>query len=474
MIIFGKRSKLIGVLLAGAAALPAQAQTASTPADGARIEQKLDELRAMRQDMQRQMGALQHQMGEFDSQIGALEAELHPGAQATATATSQATTDAAAIGGSAAIQQAAPPAGEDIALDTVARARPSKSGTFDPNAGYVLVDDDLGRLNFGFTTYARYLNQNALNATYVDSFGRVLPIDRRNEVQLYKASLNFKGWLFDPKFQYLLFVWTNNANQGNEAQVVLAGFLRYNFAKWLGVSAGIMPLPTTRTTNYSFPKWLRHDNRPMADEFYRGSYTSGIDVFGEIADGLEYRAMIGNNLSTLGVSSKELDNKFNTVSAALWWMPTTHEFGSSNGFGDYDYHEKPATLIGLHYTHSRETAQGQPSEDDFENSQIRLTDGTLLFSPDPFTTGGKIEEATYAMATIDAGVKYKGFSLEAQWYWRRVDTSRRSALFPSTRLRTMVSCFRPRLCRSRICCKSMQPARRSGARTAIRPSIRLG
>jgi hypothetical protein len=270
-------------------------------------------------------------------------------------------------------------------------------------------------------TYARYLNQNALNPTYTDSFGRVIDIDRRNEVQLYKVSLQFKGWLFTPKFSHLIFIWTNNANQGEGAQVAVAGFLRYQFAKWLSVSAGIMPLPTTRSTNYSFPKWLRHDNRVMADEFYRGSYTSGIDALGTIAPGLEYRAMIGNNLSTLGVSSKQLDNKFDTYSASLVWMPTTKEFGLAEGFGDYDFHDKVASLIGLHYTHSTETAQGQPAIDSFENSQIRLTDGTLLFSPDPFGTGGKVEEARFRMASIDAGIKYKGFSLEGQWYWRWVD-----------------------------------------------------
>jgi hypothetical protein len=219
----------------------------------------------------------------------------------------------------------------------------------------------------------------------------------------------------------LIFIWTNNANQGEGAQVAVAGFLRYQFAKWLSVSAGIMPLPTTRSTNYSFPKWLRHDNRVMADEFYRGSYTSGIDALGTIAPGLEYRAMIGNNLSTLGVSSKQLDNKFDTYSASLVWMPTTKEFGLAEGFGDYDFHDEIATLIGLHYTHSTETAQGQPAVDSFENSQIRLTDGTLLFSPDPFGTGGKVEEARYRMASVDAGIKYKGFSLEGQWYWRWVD-----------------------------------------------------
>ncbi|HYX46894.1 MAG TPA: hypothetical protein VE820_08755, partial [Sphingomicrobium sp.] len=299
--------------------------------------------------------------------------------------------------------------------------RLEKLGTFKRDTGWVLVNSNDATEYLGLMTYARYLNQNALNPTYTDSFGRVIPIDRRNEVQLYKVSLQFKGWLFSPNFSHLIFIWTNNANQGEGAQVAVAGFLRYRFADWLSVSAGIMPLPTTRSTNYSFPKWLRHDNRVMADEFYRGSYTSGIDALGTIAPGLEYRAMIGNNLSTLGVSSKQLDNKFDTYSASLVWMPTTKEFGLAEGFGDYDYHDKVATLIGLHYTHSTETAQGQPEVDSFENSQIRLTDGTLLFSPDPFGTGGKIEEARYRMASIDAGVKYKGFSLEGQWYWRWVD-----------------------------------------------------
>jgi len=312
--------------------------------------------------------------------------------------------------------------------------RQTQAGTYDPRAGYVLVDDDDARLNFGFTTYARYLNQNALDESYTDSFGRVIALDRRNEVQLYKVSLNFKGWLIDPKFQYLLFVWTNNANQGEGAQVVLAGFLRYAFDKHFNVSAGIMPLPTTRSTNYSFPKWLRHDNRVMADEFYRGSYTSGIDVFGEIVPGLQYRAMIGNNLSTLGVSSKQLDNRFDTVAASVWWMPTTGEFGENNGFGDYDYHQKVATYVGLNYTHSTETAQGQPLNDSFENSQIRLTDGTLVFSPDPFLTGGKIEQARYQMASVDLGVKYRGFSLEGQWYWRRVDNFHTIGTIPITQL----------------------------------------
>lgn len=437
-----RRLLLVGLLLTTFCVSPAWAQDAATtpasppaatvPPAREDITRELQELRAMRQDLQRQMG-------EFDNRIRTLENELLVPQQPALAGTTPPTPRGA--------REAQPartpvPAGEAMASVPPAdaqsgtgfagfMARQERRGSYDPKLGFIVADDDDGLLAVSFTTYVRYLNQNALDETYVDSFGRTKAIDLRNETQLYKVSLNFKGWLFDPKFQYLLFAWTNNANQGEGAQVVIAGFLRYKFADWLTVTGGIMPLPTTRSTNWSFPKWLRHDNRVMADEFYRGSYTSGIDVSGKIAQGLEYRAMIGNNLSTLGVSSKQLDNKFDTYSGALWWMPTTGEFGDSNGFGDYDYHMKPATFLGVYYTHSTETAQGQPSVDSFENSQIRLTDGTLLFSPDPFGSNwGKVEQARYRMASIDAGIKYKGFSLEGQWYWRWVDNFKTIGIVP--------------------------------------------
>jgi hypothetical protein len=402
------RGAYVALLLAAACASPALAQeTAAPPTDGrAAAEAELRELQSTKQEMQQRMS-------DFDARIHALEDRL--GAPHTPPA-------------------AAPPFVEGAPPPVLeARAEPGRPGVggfmdrqetigrYNPLKGWQVVDTPDTQLNIGLYTYARYFNQKGLDPTYVDSLGRTQSIDIRNEVQLYKVNLQFKGWLFDPKFRYLIFIWTNNSNQGEGAQVVLAGMLQYGVAKWLNISAGIMPLPTTRSTNYSFPKWLRNDNRVMADEFYRGSYTSGIEVFGEIARGLSYRIMLGNNLSTLGVSSKQLDAKLDTLSGSLVWTPTTGEFGLANGFGDYDYHQRIATLVGLHYTTSTETAQGQPKEDSFENSQIRLTDGTLLFSADPFGTGGKVEEARYRMASVDLGVKYKGFSLEGQYYWRWVD-----------------------------------------------------
>ena len=129
-------------------------------------------------------------------------------------------------------------------------------------------------------------------------------------------------------------------------------------------------------------------------------------------------AMIGNNLSTLGVSAAQIDNILNTTSFMLQWLPTTGEFGLYGTFGDFDHHEKLATRLAAHYTHSREDRQSQPGANSIENSQIRLTDGNTIFTPELFGPGITVEKVDYDMVAVDGGLKKNGFSLEAEYYWR--------------------------------------------------------
>jgi hypothetical protein len=173
-----------------------------------------------------------------------------------------------------------------------------------------------------------------------------------------------------------------------------------------------------RSTEGQFPYWLGVDDRLTADEFFRGSYTSGIWVKGELTTKFKYMAMLANNLSTLGVSAAQLDNGINTTSLMLQWLPTTGEFGLWGTFGDFDHHEKLATRLAAHYTHSREDKQSQPGTDGIENSQIRLTDGSVIFTPDLFGAGITVEKVDYDMVSVDGGLKYRGLSLEAEYYWR--------------------------------------------------------
>ena len=307
---------------------------------------------------------------------------------------------------------------------------PEYYGDFVPGVGFQVANTDHGALNFSAYTYVRYLNQSNLDDTYTDSFGRTSNIDIRNDFQVQKVMLYFKGWVHDPNLHYLLYTWTSNTSQGDPAQVVVAGNISYHFSDAFNLSAGIMGLPTSRSMEGQWPSYLKVDYRTIADEFFRGSYTTGIFAGGQFAQKFQYKVMIGNNLSQLGVSASQLDDRWDTLSGGLWWMPTTGEYGPGQGFGDFEHHSELATRLGIHFTHSTETEQSQPGTEAPENSQIKLSDGTAVFSADAFGPGIQVEQARYQMMAIDGGLKWQGFSLEGEIFRRWVDDFKANAILP--------------------------------------------
>lgn len=291
-----------------------------------------------------------------------------------------------------------------------------KFGTYTPNFGFTVADGDQGSMNVSAFSYVRYLNQLNLSPTYTNAFGVTSLVQQRQDFQLAKVQIKFLGWVLDPKLRYLLYAWTSNANMGQGAQVVLAGNLNYTFDKHITLSAGVNGLPGTRTLEGNFPFWLSLDSRLLADEFFRPSYTSGIWARGLVTKKMRYQFMIGNNLSTLGVNAGQLPKHLDTYSSALVWMPSTGEFGE--GFGDFEQHDKLATRLGFHFTHSRENKLSQPGTEDFQNTQLRLSDGSIIFTRNLFGPGITITDATYNMTSFDGGVKLHGLALEGEYYLR--------------------------------------------------------
>lgn len=289
-------------------------------------------------------------------------------------------------------------------------------GAYTNNLGFKLANTEHGDVNLSIYTYVRYLNQRGLNPTYTNYFGTVSTLQQRQDVQIQKVQIKFLGWLVNPKFRYFLYAWTSNASQGLPAQVVLAGNVNFNLSKYFNIAGGITSLPGTRSVEGNFPFWLGVDTRLIADEFFRPSYTSGIWARGNVFKGLSYQAMVGNNLSTLGVSAAQLNNKFNTVATALVWTPLAGNYGL--GFGDFEDHERVATRLAGHYTQSEEDRQEQPNSDSFENTQIRLEDGTVIFTPNIFGPGVVVNDVTYKMAAFDGGIKYHGYSLDTEYFLR--------------------------------------------------------
>jgi len=301
-----------------------------------------------------------------------------------------------------------------------------KWGEYTPNLGFKVADTPYGDMNISIYSYVRYLNQLALDPTYTDAFGNVKDVQRRQEMQILKLQIKFLGWVLSPKLRYYLYAWSSNANQGQGAQVVLAGNLQYSFNKYITLGGGIRSLPGTRSVEGNFPFWTNVDSRMIADEFMRPSYTSGIWAMGNITDRVKYITMLGNNMSTLGVPSSRIDNKFNTWSNALIWFPTgDFEQGfSGQGWGDFEHHKKFSTRAAFHYSRSDENRESQPNSETFENTQVRLSDGTVVFTPNIFGKGVTVSDVRWQMSSFDGGFKYKGFSVEGEYYLRWLDKFR--------------------------------------------------
>jgi len=314
-----------------------------------------------------------------------------------------------------------------VVVDTaqfVPGAPPEAQGSYRPGAGFLLARSDQGELRFKLFTYLRYLNTRGLEDGYTNAFGREFDLDPRNDIQLNKVNLQFMGWLRDRRFRYLAYVWTNNTAQGLGAQVVVGGNLTYRVHRALTVGGGINSLPGVRSTEGNFPYWLTLDNRLIAEEFFRPSYTMGLWVRGDVAKGVDYQLMIGNNLSQLGIDAGQLDDEISTFSAAIGWNPTTGEYGTRATFGDFEEHDRVATRVGAHFTTSDEDAQSQPDVQAPENVQLRLSDGSTIFTPGLFGEGTYIQKARYAMFSGDVGAKYKGFSIDAAFYQRAIGNLR--------------------------------------------------
>lgn len=302
---------------------------------------------------------------------------------------------------------------EDQPADWIKSYETEEWGSWDPGKGFLVGRNKLGDLSISAYVLVRWINQTPAVQFFVNHLGGVQQTNPRNDIQFHRVMIYFKGFFFDPKFNYLIFVWSVNST----GQVAVVGALSYDFNKHLNVAAGVNGLPGTRSLQGSSPYWLAPD-RVMADEFFRPGFTGGAWISGELFPRLYYRTMLGDNLSLLGINAVKLTRDL-AAGSSFAWMPTTGEFGPRGGFGDYEWHEKLATRFGVSYTYAREDRFNEVvGNQGPDNTQTRLADSLLLFATGSLAPGVTVQKVTYTMLAMDAGFKTHGFFLQGEGYSR--------------------------------------------------------
>jgi hypothetical protein len=287
------------------------------------------------------------------------------------------------------------------------------AGEFTPAKGFDIAKTKVASLNISFYGLFRYMNQTPGEQTFTDHLGRERAVKARNDLNWHRTFVWLTGFFYDPKFRYNISLWSLPTTQ----QTLLFGNLQYRFNKAIGLGVGIAPNLTARSVQGSWPFWGSSD-RQMAEDFFRGGFSSGFWVTGQPIERFWYTASINTNISQLGTTAAN-DSRDMAYSASLVWRPSTGEFGPRNGLGDFEYHTKLATQFGLSACHSRESRYANDTAPP-NATQIKLSDGVNPFDADALAPGATVQKLDYDLLAFDAGFKHRGFSFQSEFYVRKL------------------------------------------------------
>jgi len=271
------------------------------------------------------------------------------------------------------------------------------------------------QLKFTNTTQVRYLNTLSANDTFTDHLGVVREVHKRNDITVNRSMFVFNGYVFDKRARYNLTVWTS----AGAASIVVAGNIGWQFNKALTITGGYTGVPGSRSLVNTFPFFTSTD-RTLADNFFRPSFTQGVWANGEPVKNLNYLVFVGNGLNTLNISATKIDTNL-LVSGSVWWEPLG-PYGppsrARNMYDDYFASDRVRIRLGTAFTRSREDRFSNLDQSSPENTSLHNSDGVLTFSTGAFAPGVTVEEALYKMWSIDGGLKWKGFAVNGQYYFR--------------------------------------------------------
>jgi hypothetical protein len=270
-------------------------------------------------------------------------------------------------------------------------------------------------LKFNINTQLRYLNTQSSDETFTDHLGGSREVHTRNDITVNRAMFILGGYIFDQRARYSFTVWTS----AGAASIIVASNIGWQFNKALTITAGYTGVPGSRSLVNTFPFFTSTD-RSMADNFFRPGFTQGAWASGELGDGLNYLAFVGNGLNTLSISANKIDTHL-LFSGSTWWEPlgAYGEPGKSrNMYDDYFASKKVRVRIGTAFTRSREDRFSNLDQSSPENTSLYNSDGVLTFSTGAFAPGVTVDVATYRMWAVDGGLKWNGLAINGQYFVR--------------------------------------------------------
>lgn len=303
--------------------------------------------------------------------------------------------------------------------------RPSEDDAYGVgyNAGFYIRPDDPekdpyeivmnGRMQF------RYVGFSRERESWVNAAGDTIPLYNRSDFEIERGRLSFKGFMLDKDLQY--FINFDFDTDGRDQVIIHDFWVNNRFSDALDVYVGKAFVPGSR-------EWLngsttnRFSDRTLACTFFRPDRTVGVWAEGEYLDNRFYRVMVGDGFNTNGLQPVPAQIDTNFVYSGTTWWDIGGEYG--RGYSDLEDHQVVATEIGTSFTYARQDGLGPVEQPRIEQNFVRLADGTRLTTPGALLPGVTVNEFDIMLFAVDWAWKYRGWSLDMEYYFRQIDRIR--------------------------------------------------
>ena len=286
----------------------------------------------------------------------------------------------------------------------------------DPYAMYIG-----GRLQLRHTGFARD------RPTWTDSAGVTRAIRNRNNLDAERVRLNIQGTAVDPNLTYY-FVFDGDSD-GDSNVDLLAYIFTYEFHPALQVRLGRWKVASDREWLLS-SRFLTLADRSMATEYFRGGFSDGVWLVGELDGGWRYEASLTNGLSTSTRRPANLDD--NLAAAATVYCDPLGPYGGPPV--DYEWHEDPVVRVGGSFGFDKSDDRsdvGFPLGDD---NFLRLSDGSRLSDVGVLAPGVRVTSDRLLKGGLDFGAKWRGWSLFTELFVRSIQSLEADGPIPVTQI----------------------------------------
>lgn len=239
----------------------------------------------------------------------------------------------------------------------------------------------------------------------------------RSGLEFNRIRLAFSGYAWDPNFTYRLEL---KADDTDNVSVQYA-WMNYKFADPAQLRVGLFKLPFGRQETTSSAN-LQFVDRSMANEVFNLGRSMAVMLHGNMFDKrVDYGVALSNGFRN-NLDSPDGPDDFNEldtnpgISSRMVWHAMYDQLGKDfQGESDLEYHKKPALDFGSSFAWNADRGDARNVALPFQVPE------TVRVGPGGFDIVGA-QQTNITQYGLDAAFKYLGFSTQAEYFMRMVDS----------------------------------------------------